>query len=46
MIEGMHRLKRLSCTRVFSSATDDPADRLYGSVMQNMKVTDTWVKIF
>jgi GNAT superfamily N-acetyltransferase len=46
MIEGMHRLKKLGCTRVFSSATEEPADRLYGSVMQNMKVTDSWVKIF
>lgn len=46
MIEGMHRLKRLGCTRVFSSATEEPADKLYGSVMQDMKVTNTWVKIF
>ncbi len=46
MMEGMLRLKQLGCTRVFSSATEEPADRLYGSVMQNMKVTDTWVKIF
>jgi RimJ/RimL family protein N-acetyltransferase len=46
MIEGMHRLKRLGCTRVFSSATEEPADKLYRSVMQNMKLTDTWVKIF
>lgn len=46
MIEGMHRLKNLGCIRVFSSATEEPADRLYGSIMQNMKVTDTWVKIF
>ncbi len=46
MLEGMHRLKQLACTRVFSSATEEPADKLYGSVMQAMKVTDTWVKIF
>ena len=46
MIEGMHRLKRLGCTRVFSSAIEEPADKLYGSVMQNMKLTDTWVKVF
>jgi mycothiol synthase len=46
MIEGMHRLKNLGCTRVFSTAHDEAADALYGSVMQEMKVTDTWVKMF
>ena len=45
MLEGLRRLTRLGCTRVFSSATEPPADALYRSVMQTMKVTDTWVKV-
>lgn len=44
-IEGFQRLKIMGCTRVFSTATEEPADALYGSVMQEMKVTDTWVKV-
>ena len=44
VIEGMRRLKHLGCTRVFSTANDDPADALYRSVLQEMKVTDTWIK--
>lgn len=46
MVEGMRRLQQLGCTRVFSTATDEPADALYRSVMQEMQVTDTWVKIW
>ena len=42
--EGMRRLKHLGCTRVFATAADEPADALYRSVMQNHRVTDTWVK--
>lgn len=42
--EGMQRLKHLGCTRVFSTANDDPANALYRSVLQEMKVTDTWIK--
>ena len=44
MLEGMRRLKHLGCTRVFSTANDEPADALYRSAMTDMKVTDTWVK--
>lgn len=44
MLEGLRRLTRLGCTRVFATATEAPADALYRSVMQTMKVTDTWVK--
>ncbi|MBN2147731.1 MAG: GNAT family N-acetyltransferase [Anaerolineales bacterium] len=43
ILEGMRRLKHLGCTRVFSTANDEPADALYRSVMTNMKVTDTWI---
>lgn len=39
MLEGLRRLTRLGCTRVFSSATEEPADGLYRSVMTDMKVT-------
>jgi GNAT superfamily N-acetyltransferase len=46
MIEGFHRLKQLGCTRVFSTAHEEPADALYGSVMHNMRITDTWTKVF
>jgi len=44
MFEGLRRLKHLGCTRVFSTANEDPADALYRSVMTDMKMTDTWVK--
>ncbi len=44
MLEGLRRLTGLGCTRVFSTATEAPADALYRSVMTDMKVTDTWVK--
>jgi GNAT superfamily N-acetyltransferase len=43
MLEGLRRLKQLGCTRVFSTANEEPADALYHSVMTDMKVTDTWV---
>jgi len=46
MIEGMHRLKEMGCTRFFSTAHEEPADALYGSLMKEMKRTDTWVKVF
>lgn len=46
IFEGMRRLKHLGCTRVFATAAEDPADALYRSVMTDMKVTDTWVKIW
>jgi mycothiol synthase len=46
MIEGMHRLKEMGCTRIFSTAHDKPAGALYGSLMKEMKVTDSWVKVF
>jgi hypothetical protein len=44
MTEGLNRLQQLGCTRVFSTAHEEPADALYHSVMQEMKVTDTWAK--
>lgn len=46
LYEGMRRLQRLGCTRVFATANDIPADALYYSVMTEMKVSDTWVKLF
>ncbi|MRS02648.1 N-acetyltransferase, partial [bacterium] len=46
MIEGMHRLKEMGCTRVFSTAHEEPADALYASLMREMITTETWVKVF
>ena len=46
LLEGMRRLQHLGCTRVFSTASEEPADALYRSVMTDMKVTDTWLKEF
>ena len=43
--EGLRRLKEMGCKHVFSTAHEEPADFLYRSVMGEMKVTDTWVKV-
>jgi GNAT superfamily N-acetyltransferase len=45
LFEGMRRLQKLGCTRVFATANEPPADALYRSVMGTMLVTDTWLKI-
>lgn len=45
MLEGMKRLTNLGCTRIFSTANEIPADALYHSVMTDMKVTETWIKM-
>lgn len=45
MTEGFRRLKEMGCTLVFSTAHEEPADFLYHSVMQEMKITDTWLKV-
>lgn len=42
--EGLRRLKRLGCTRVFATAYDPPANALYGAVMQDNTVAVTWMK--
>jgi len=44
MTEGLKRLQQLGCTRVFSTAHEEPADALYHSMLKEMKVTDTWLK--
>jgi len=44
IVEGMHRLQSMGCTRVFATAYDPPADALYGSVMQNHMLAETWLK--
>jgi GNAT superfamily N-acetyltransferase len=43
--EGLRRLNEMGCTLVFSTAHEEPADFLYHSVMQEMKVTGTWLKV-
>ena len=44
IFEGMRRLKHLGCTRVFATAYDPPADALYRFILQDMKITNTWIK--
>lgn len=46
ILEGMRRLQKLGCRRVFATAYDPPADALYRSVMQRMQVAETWAKMF
>lgn len=45
MTEGFKRLKALGGTRVFSTAHEDPADALYRSMLKEIKLTETWLKI-
>lgn len=42
--EGMWRARHLGCTRIFATAYDPPANALYGSVLQNHRVAETWSK--
>jgi mycothiol synthase len=42
--EGLRRLQRLGCTRVFANAYDQPADALYGSVLGTKEDSETWWK--
>lgn len=42
MYEGLRRLQRLGCTRVFANAYDPPAEALYRSVLGTMEVAETW----
>lgn len=44
MTEAIKRLKLLGCTRVFSTAHEEPADALYRSMLKEMKITETWLK--
>jgi len=44
MVEGLQRLQRQGCTRVFANAYDPPADALYGSVLGTHEVSETWLK--
>lgn len=46
MTEGMRRLHRMGCTRLFANAYDPPADALYGSVLGTNEGSETWVKGF
>lgn len=45
IFEGMRQLQRLGCTRVFATAFDPPANALYGSVMKEHQVAETWLKV-
>jgi ribosomal protein S18 acetylase RimI-like enzyme len=44
LCEGMRRLERMGCTRLFAKATDPAADALYGSVMNVREISETWIK--
>lgn len=44
MTEAFRRLQSLGCTRVFSTAHEEPADALYRSMLKEMKITATWLK--
>jgi mycothiol synthase len=44
MFEGMRRLAKLGCRRVFATAYDPPAYALYSSVMQSVQISETWYK--
>jgi len=46
MLEGMQRLQKLGCTRLFASTNDPLEDALYRSLMQNMQVAEIWRKIW
>jgi mycothiol synthase len=44
LAEGMRRLQKLGCTRLFATAYDPPADALYRSMFQTMQIAETWRK--
>ena len=44
LCEGMRRLQKMGCTRIFSKATDPAAEALYGSVMNVKYTSETWIK--
>jgi GNAT superfamily N-acetyltransferase len=44
MTEALRRLQAMGCTRVFSTAHEEPADALYRSMLKEMKPTETWLK--
>lgn len=46
MTEGMHRLQRLGCTRLFANAYDPAADALYRSALGTPERSETWQKDF
>jgi GNAT superfamily N-acetyltransferase len=46
IVEGLRRLQRLGCSRVFANAYDPPADALYGSVLGTKEDSETWFKEF
>lgn len=44
LAEGMRRLQKLGCTRLFATAYDPPAYALYRSMFQTMQIAETWFK--
>lgn len=45
MTEALRRLQALGCTRVFSTAHEEPADALYRSMLKEVNRTETWLKV-
>ena len=45
IFEGMRRLQKVGCTRVFATAYDPPAYGLYRSVMQTDQLGESWLKV-
>lgn len=46
MTEGMRRLQKLGCTRLFANAYDPPADALYRSALGTPERSEIWQKDF
>jgi mycothiol synthase len=44
LTEGMRRLQKLGCTRLFANAYDPPADALYRSTLGTKELSETWTR--
>lgn len=44
IFEGMRRLQRMGCTRVFAKADGEIADLFYSSTMAHRYISETWFK--
>lgn len=43
--EGLHRLQKMGCTRVFANGFDPPANALYKSVLGSSYRAESWYKV-
>jgi RimJ/RimL family protein N-acetyltransferase len=44
LLEGFRRLRKMGCIRVYATGYDAPAAALYGSVMPDADIGETWLK--